>query len=318
MGWLTNESGSPKRLEAIARYFGLGEILSATRLEGYANKNYLVITSAGDFVVKIILNHQKADLEQEILYLKRLEEYGFPAAYYLPSPHGSFLYQDEEVLAVVMRKKEGQVPERSEQVNQEIGAHLARLHLLPVEGLPPKPSWLNPSYLPEALSVARQQIASQDVGRFLQAYETVRHFQPAHLPQSIIHGDVTLWNCLFLEDRLVALLDWEEVTLGASLVDIAMSILMFCFIRERFLRNACIQFLKGYTSIRPFTEEEYAQLETAIKYAGLTISTYFLLQFTLYYPDNQLKNLQEFYWRYQLDAWTLGDMKDFQASSPQG
>jgi len=127
---------------------------------------------------------------------------------------------------------------------------------------------------------------------------------------------VTLSNCLFYEGQLVALPDWEEVTLGASLMDIAMSILMFCFVGGTFLRNTCIQLLKGYTTIRPLTEEEYTQLEGAVKYVGLTISTYLLLQFTLHHPDDQLKSLQEFYWLRQLDMWTLGQMKDFPTPFP--
>lgn len=99
------------------------------------------------------------------------------------------------------------------------------------------------------------------VSRYL--YETVRHLQPTFLPQSIIHGDAARLNCLFLNDRLVALLDWEEVTLGASLVDVAMSILMFCFVGETFLSTLCVQLLKGYMAVRSFTEEEYVQLEAA-------------------------------------------------------
>ncbi len=179
MSWFTNENEFPRQLAAIAQYFGLGQISSTIRLGGHANKNYLVATPAGDFVVKIMLNHARTDLEQELLYLKRLEECGFPAAYYLPSPHDSFFYEDGDLLAMVLPKKEGQVPEKSEQVNQELGVHLARLHLLPTDRLPSKPSWMNPSYLREALGVVKQQIAHQEISRFLQAYETVRHFQPA-------------------------------------------------------------------------------------------------------------------------------------------
>src|SRR5262249_6206767 len=144
--WFTDENEVPKQLEAIAQYFGLGQIHSAIRLGGYANKNYLLTTSVGNFVVKILLNHKRTDLEQEFLYLKKLEEHQFPAAYYLPSPHGSFLYQNDELLAAVLPKKEGQVPEKSQLVNQELGLYLARLHLLPVDGLSPKPSWMNPTY----------------------------------------------------------------------------------------------------------------------------------------------------------------------------
>src|SRR5450755_2142196 len=136
---------------------------------------------------------------------------------------------------------------------------------------------------------------------FSQVYETLRSFQPGQLPQSIIHGDVVPSNCLYLGTRLVALLDWEEVTVGASLLDLAVSLLMFCFVKRQFQPNLCASLLDGYTAIRPLTKNEYDQLEVAVKYVGLTASTYFLLRFLVYHPDEQLAAMRTFYWDYQLD-----------------
>jgi Ser/Thr protein kinase RdoA (MazF antagonist) len=308
MSWFTENDNIQKQLENIALYFGLGQVLSIKRLEGYANKNYIVTTTTGEFIVKIVLNRTRVELEQEQIFTKRLEEHAFPAAYYLQSPHGSLCYQDENILAVVLEKKEGRVPEKSEPVNHELGAQLARLHLIPTEGLPTKTSWMNPSYLPDVLEVATQHLEQEEVERFLRVYEQIRHFQPALLPQSIIHGDVVPPNCLFLDTQLTALLDWEEVTIGASILDLAMGVLLFCSVERRFQQNLFVSLLDGYTSIRPLTEDEHDQLAIAVKYVGLSISTYFLLQFMLYYPDDQLKAMRTFYWDFQLDTWTLNEL----------
>jgi Ser/Thr protein kinase RdoA (MazF antagonist) len=305
MSWFTEKDGYLQQLETISRYFCLGHVLEAQRMGGHANKNYVVTTPQGAFVLKILLNHPRAVLEQEQIYLKRLEEYAFPAAYALQTPHGSFCYQDEHLLAIALQKKEGGIPEKSEQVNRELGVWLARLHLLPTDGLPPKTSWMNPFYLSEALEGARQHLDEAFVAPFFQVYETIRHFQPALLPQSIIHGDVVPANCLYFGTQLVALLDWEEVTVGASLFDLAMSLLMFCFVKRQFQPNFSTALLNGYTAIRPLTTSEYDQLEVAVKYIGLTISTYFLLQFMVYHPDEQLAALCTFYWDYHLDTWTI-------------
>ena len=299
------QDNSLKVLEIIARYFGLGRVLEAQRLGGHANKNYLVTTPQGEFVLKILLNHPRAVLKQEQIYLKRLQEHTFPAAYTLLSPHGSFLYQDDHLLAIAFQKKEGGIPEKSEQVNRELGVWLARLHLLPTDGLPPKTSWMNPLYLSEALEEARRHLGEAVVVPFFQAYEAIRHFQQAVLPQSIIHADVVPPNCLYLGTQLVAFLDWEEVTIGTSLVDLAMSLLTFCFAKRQFQPHFWAALLDGYTAIRPLTTREYEQLEVAVKYVGLTISTYFLLQFLVYYPDEQLATMRTFYWNYHLDTWTL-------------
>jgi Ser/Thr protein kinase RdoA (MazF antagonist) len=305
MSWFTENDNTQKQLESIALYFNLGQILSVKRLAGYANKNYIVTTTTGEFIIKIVLNRTRVELEQEQIFTKRLKEYAFPAAYYLQSPHGSLCYQDENILAVVLQKKEGSVPERAAPVNRELGAQLARLHLLPTEGLPAKTSWMNPSYLPTALEVAEQHLEQQEVARFLQVYERIRPFQPASLPQSIIHGDVVPPNCLFLGSKLTAFIDWEEVTVGASILDLAMSVLLFCFVERRFQQNLFVHLLDGYTAVRPLTKDENDQLEIAVKYVGLSISMYFLLQFMLYHPDDHLKAMRTFYWDFQLDTWTI-------------
>src|SRR5205807_727255 len=60
------------------------------------------------------------------------------------------------------------------------------------------------------------------------AYKEVGTFRPERFPQSIVHGDPTQSNCLFDKDMFVAWIDWEEVGVGASLLDLALSIVSFC------------------------------------------------------------------------------------------
>jgi len=292
------------QLAAIAAYFELGSVLSQQRVGGYANENYLVTTEAGVFVFKLLLNHPLEDFQQELIYLQRLEKYAYPAAYYLPSPHIIPFYQDGNVIAVVMQKKEGHAPEKSMAVSREIGSRLAQLHLIPNASLPGKGSWMNANYILEALDIAQHTGNKIETDRFLQAYQQVCSFQPGVLPQSIIHGDVTPDNCLFIDDQLSALLDWEEVTIGASLLDFAMATLMFCFVRRVFQPPLLISLLDGYTQRRPLMKEELGQLEVAVKHAGLMISTYFLLQ-SLQDPSvESAKDLQGFYWQCGLDSWS--------------
>ena len=293
-----------KQLEAISSYFELGPVRSQQRVGGNANENYLVTTVSGEFVFKLLLNHPLEDLQQELVYLQRLKDHTYPAAYYLPSPRGPAFYQDGDVLAVVQKKQEGHIPERSEAVNREFGFHLAQLHLLPTHALPDKNSWMNANYLSKALHIAQRSGDNQVIDRFLQAYEQVRHFQPTLLPQSIIHGDATFYNCLFVDDQLSALLDWEEVTVGASLLDVTMAVLMFCFVKRIFHPPLFISLMDSYMQVRTLIRDEQEQLEVAVKYVSLTISTYFLLQ-SLQNPSSETaKGLLGFYWSFDFDPWT--------------
>jgi hypothetical protein len=55
---------------------------------------------------------------------------------------------------------------------------------------------------------------------------------------------------------------------------------------------------------RPLIKEEREQLEVAVKYAGLTVSTFFLLQPLQDRSSVSAKDLQGFYWQCGLTTWT--------------
>ncbi|MBA2392799.1 MAG: hypothetical protein H0V70_08635 [Ktedonobacteraceae bacterium] len=102
-----------------------------------------------------------------------------------------------------------------------------------------------------------------------------------------------------------AQLDWEEVTIGAPLLDMAMTLLMFCFVKRVFQPPLFTSLLDGYMQVRPLMKEELEQLEVAIKHAGLMISLFFLLQSLQDASSEIAKDLQEFYWNYGLPTWKI-------------
>src|SRR5579885_1477586 len=199
-----------EKLAAIANHFGLGQIQSFERAPG-TNENYIVNTTEGDYLFKIIVNTTLEDILRGLPFLQRLQAYHFEAtAYYLQAPDGSMCYSSPDCEAVVMHRLQGAMPELSDAVNREVGAHLAKLHLIPCDGLPEKRHWLDARYLPEAIQTAGELYGSAALGKTLQVFDSLRAFQPARLPQSIIHGDLDTNNCLFEGERLVAFVDWQE------------------------------------------------------------------------------------------------------------
>jgi hypothetical protein len=55
MSWFTEQDDSFQQLETISRSFGLGQVRCGTAPLGHANKNDLVTTPQGAFVLKILL-----------------------------------------------------------------------------------------------------------------------------------------------------------------------------------------------------------------------------------------------------------------------
>src|SRR5581483_4892991 len=110
MSWLDDPANLQAILTTTTTYFGLGAPLSWQRTTGNANKNYFVTTDKGEFLIKLLLNHPREDVEKELVYLQRLQQHGFPAAYYLAAPDGSLFYQYENTPIAVQPKLPGSRP----------------------------------------------------------------------------------------------------------------------------------------------------------------------------------------------------------------
>ena len=293
--------------------FGLGHVRSFERAPG-TNQNFLVTTTQGDYLFKIIVNTTLADILRGLPFLQRLQECHFEAtAYYLQAPDRSMFYSSTDCDAVVMRKLPGTMPEFSVAVSREIGLHLARLHLISCTGLPEKRHWLDARYLPESIQVAVRKYGAERLRETLAVFHSLEDFRPATFPQSIVHGDLDTTNCLFEGDRLVAFVDWQEVGVSAAVLDFAMTMLGFCFVDQPegsdywalFDPQLYRALFESYTSVRPFSAYELAHLDAALKYIGLTQPVWSMLMWEQYHPGEEMIEANLLYWKFGLHELTL-------------
>jgi Ser/Thr protein kinase RdoA (MazF antagonist) len=300
-------------LAATAEHFALGKIHDATRMPG-TNQNYLVTTDSGTYLFKIIVNTTLDDILQSLPFLQRIEKHGFPAVSYCQAPDGQVFYHSPADDVVVLPSLPGSMPSPSLTINRAVGSALATLHQIPCEQLPPKPHWLDTHYLPEAIEAATQLYGAERLQETLNVFHALEHFQPAAFPQNIVHGDLDPSNCLFEEDRLVAFVDWQEVGIGAALLDFASTVLGFCFVEQpdgsqsldtTFDPRSYAALYEGYISVRPFSLEEKAHLGDALKYVGLTQPVWSMLHWEQYHPGQEMQETQTMYWHWGLNTLTL-------------
>lgn len=284
-----------KLLQQASTFFDLGKVSSIFKAGGYANVNYCVETDSGSYIFKFNLEHPEADILEEIQYLERLRQYNFPSPYYLANKVGKFVCKQGNFVITVQPRIEGNKPKPSLHTARQIAKALAQLHRIPTKDLPFKKHWLQPEYLPGAVRIAKEQLPKIDVSGFLYEYEQIKDIDFRSLPQSITHGDVHPDNCLYTNGLLTAILDWEEVGIGISLLDLARAILGFCF--EDYTKPELIlAMINEYENVRDLTPEEKISLPKAVRYTGLALSIWLLLQFNLYRPDENLKDEYKFYW----------------------
>ena len=313
---MTTSSGRTleAKLAAIAAHFGLGEVQSYTQITHCTNQNYLVTTTQGEYLFKIIINTTLEDILNGLPFLERLEACGFTATtYYLKSPRGEVAYHSPGCDAVVLRKLPGGIPELSSTVCREIGSHLAQLHLIPCDNLPEKRHWLHARYLSEIVEKAVKMYGPENLRETLKVSESLHDFQQETFPQSIIHGDLCAVNSLFEGEQLVAFVDWQDIGVSATIIDFVQTVQGFCFVDQDKDSDYWALFdpelyrvlYESYTSIRPFSEYELAHLDEAMKYVGLIQPVWSMLMWEQYHPGEEMIETNLLYWKYGLDQLIL-------------
>jgi len=309
----TSERTLEAKLNAIADHFGLGDVPDNQPASG-TNQNYLVTTSNGSYLFKIIVNTTLEDILSGLPFLQRLEEQRFSmTAYYLLSPSGDVAYHSPDCDAVVLQRLPGAMPEPSVAVCRQIGMHLAQLHLIPCDNLPEKHHWLDVHYIPEMLQKALALHGEAKMSETLKIVASLKNFKPATFPQAIIHGDLDTSNCLFEGEQLVAFLDWQDVGVCASLIDFVQSALGFCFVDQPagsdywalFDTELYRALYESYTSVQPFSEYEREHLDDALRYAGITQPVWSMAVWEQYHPGQTMIETNTLYWKYDLDKLTL-------------
>ena len=149
-----------------------------------------------------------------------------------------------------------------------LAAHLAKIHSVDC-------AVLDLSFLPKKANrcpeMCRRQLdsvdESLDEGRIRDILESMGPL-PQLNPTVLLHGDFWPGNVLWQEDKLVAVIDWEDATLGNALIDFSISRLDIALI---FGSNAMNRFTHCYESMMPidYTNLPYWDLCAALRIARL-------------------------------------------------
>ncbi len=311
---------SPAELDEIISHYAIGEPHQLESIPGgLGNSNFKLTTTDGVFLLKICNEKSHAELLVQIALLKHLRRYDYPTPAPIAKTNGELVHiialhaseLDSSCRVILYPFLPGGPAKLSPQTLAQIGEALAKLHRIPPpkisipgcqgssltdeleqyatrSGLPRFPMGIS-QMLPFLRDVEGTRFASHRFVKWL-TFE-LKRLEPQLsrvLPTGLLHGDIFADNTLFHDDKLIAILDFEEVAHDTFLIDVGVSVIGCCYTEQHQLNVDCVRsFLAAYNAVRPLTPREWECLDAYVAYAALSIAFWRFRQFNIRRPDKR-------------------------------
>jgi homoserine kinase type II len=284
---------SPAELAHIVTQYPIGIPLKLEEIPGgFGNSNFKLITTAGEFLLKICDEKDPAELTMQISLLQHLSEHAYPTVYPILTKDQKPLTHQTFGSVMLYPFLQGEQPQSSPNTLAQLGEALAKLHCIPpIAGLPRFAMGIS-QMIPFFKEVQGTQFATHPFVESLKSQlESMELQLNAPLPMGLLHGDLFLDNTLFDGDQMVAILDFEEGCYDTLLIDVGMTLIGCCYTPQHRLNlEAAQRFLDAYNASRPLTENEWKYLDGFVHYAALSIAFWRFRQFNIRRPDAHRAN----------------------------
>ena len=269
---------------------GLADLVSISPLKGgWANSNFQLLLVDDTRVVLKVWNERTPDQVQELIeHTCWIAEHGFPTPVPLQLTGGErMLTKDGLAWMLLPFVDAGWLASDSESL-YSLGKVMAQLHAIPVcDGL-------SSSYY-MGFRLWKDMFEHADAGGtwspFLRQLEQealqLNEDIPDGLPNGIIHGDLFPDNVLGTSGKVLAVLDFEEMCVGAIALDLVMAFVGFGWQDGEPVTERWQAILSGYESEREITETERAALPILHRFATLSVAAWRYWQFVMNIPDTE-------------------------------
>lgn len=247
--------------EILNLYFD-EEVLELSALSlGISNSNYSLITKKNHYLLKVSNDKNADEVKAEMVLLDKLSELEFP--YSLTPFHTKneeLVYQHGEFFGVLFPFLDGIPPGPSDQTCYEVGKGLGLLHSLKVEKGSIRDHGDVGFDTEDIIDYANDENCPQDFSEVVKQYfpKGMKSYV-ANVPEGVTHGDLYYDNTLFKNEKLQALLDFEQGGWGDQLLDLGISLSGTCLEKGRIHPELIKSYLAGYyekSTYMRFTEEE--------------------------------------------------------------
>jgi len=265
-----------EELEAFLAGYAIGELLSYKGIaEGVENSNFLLHTTAGNFILTLYERRvAAADLPFFLGLMEHLAKRGITCPQPVKSRSGAMLGEVSGKPAAVITFLEGMWIRRpSGRHCGALGEALAKLHRAGADF---------PGKRANALSVAGWRPLYQTVAARCDSVqpglaaalaaelEQLEAQWPRNLPQGVIHADLFPDNVFFLGDKLSGLIDFYFACTDALAYDLAICLNAWCFEADHSYNvTKGRALLQAYAAVRPLVSAERQALPILARGAAL-------------------------------------------------
>ena len=267
-----------KEAQEITELYELGELKEFQLNPGGAvNYNFDFKTSEGEYMIRIISHkitkwkRDKLDLEFKLLNF--LKENKFP--YKVPQPiknkKGKFILKLNEKYLWVYEKIPGEINYNFNNI-KEVAKALAIFHRVTKKFPIPKEQgyylfdFLNPNYVKirkKISKIKKPDKVDKLVIKNIDLFESqLKRITKENYRKNLIltHSDFGIHNLLFEKDKVIAILDFDNLSVSPRVKEIAYPVKRMCFIDNKLDKRKMNLFLKEYEKINKITKQEKDKL----------------------------------------------------------
>jgi Ser/Thr protein kinase RdoA (MazF antagonist) len=263
-----------KEAQEIVKQYDLGGLVNFKLNPGGAvNYNYDFHTSKGDYMVRIIshkMTKWKRDkLSMEFDVLNFLKENKFP--YEVPQPiknqRGNYLLKLNGKYLWTYKKIPGEINYKFKNI-KEVAKALATFHKFTKKYKVPREQgyhlldFLNPNYkkIKEKISKLKNtDKVDKLVIKNIKLFESqLKRITKENYRKNLIltHSDFGIHNLLFEKDKVIAILDFDNLCISPRAKEIAYPIKRMCFIENKIDKRKVNLFLREYEKINKLRKKE--------------------------------------------------------------
>ena len=221
----------------------------------------------------------------EIAVLRYLERIDFPAPRLVPASDGAAITWWDKKAGYLTTFLPGCHLVPGVDSAGQLGAAIARVHLLDCAGLP------DTNFNVAAKKAVFHRFDADPRIQAWEGYTEIRpklkgaweHLSPmTDLPRALIHTDLDFRNAVLTPVGHLILIDWEGSGGGPAIQDIGYFLAGYIIPRKYGLRPDIVRaFLAGYTSVRPLAPQEWDHLPDAVLFGCI----FYVLWYSMVYQN---------------------------------